>query len=67
MAQTKAQGIVLSALDLLIAAQAKAVGAILIPSDKAFFHLSGLIEIENWAIDIEAPPPAISGHKFLVL
>ncbi|MDR3793144.1 MAG: PIN domain-containing protein [Terracidiphilus sp.] len=51
-ARTEVQGLVLSALDLLIAAQARAVGATLITSDKAFFHLSGLIEIENWATDI---------------
>lgn len=51
-ARTEAQGIVLAALDMLIATQARAATATLVTSDKAFFQLADLIKIENWATEI---------------
>ena len=39
-------------LDMLIAAHAIAVGAILITNDKAFAHVADLASITNWATDL---------------
>lgn len=39
-------------LDMLIAAHAVAVGAILVTADKAFRQVKGLRGIENWATDL---------------
>ena len=52
-ARLEAAGINLSAMDMMIAAQAIAAGAVLVTSDKAFSHIRGLHGIENWAMDVE--------------
>ena len=43
-----AKGVTLGAMDILIAAHALAVGAVLVSSDKAFRQVEQL-EIEDWA------------------
>ena len=45
---TESKGISLGAHDMLIAAHAKAVNAILITNDKAFFKLKPFLAIEDW-------------------
>jgi tRNA(fMet)-specific endonuclease VapC len=47
-AHSKAQGLSLSNMDMLIAAHSVAVGATLISNDKAFSHFSEWIELDNW-------------------
>lgn len=39
-------------MDLLIASQAHALGAIVVTRDNGFRHLDGLIEVVNWATDL---------------
>lgn len=48
----EAKGITLAELDMLIAAQAIAYGAVLVTTDRAFSHVAALPGIENWATDI---------------
>jgi len=48
-----AHGIVVSAMDLLIAAQAIAAGAVLVSRDKIFARIAGLKSVRNWAADLE--------------
>jgi len=51
-ARLEASGIVLSEMDLLIAAQAIATGAVLVTNDKAFSQVTELRSIVNWASDL---------------
>jgi tRNA(fMet)-specific endonuclease VapC len=51
-ARMAAAGRILSALDMLIAAQAASVDAVLVSNDKAFQHAEGLHTSINWATDI---------------
>ncbi len=51
-AELRAAGKALENLDMLIAAHAITVGAILITNDKAFLHVARLRGIENWATDL---------------
>jgi tRNA(fMet)-specific endonuclease VapC len=46
-------GKVLDAMDLLIAAHAVAVGAVLVTRDRAFQQIKNLVRIENWATDLK--------------
>ena len=48
----EAAGVTLATMDMMIAAQALAAGAILVTNDKAFSHVEGLHGMENWASDI---------------
>lgn len=43
----------LESLDMLIAAHAVAVGAVLVSRDRAFEHIRDFIEVENWATDMK--------------
>ncbi|MFN3228648.1 MAG: type II toxin-antitoxin system VapC family toxin [Asticcacaulis sp.] len=47
-ADSEKAGVSLSAPDMLIAAQAKAIGAVLVSRDKAFLNLSAHLKIEDW-------------------
>jgi tRNA(fMet)-specific endonuclease VapC len=47
-AECGARGISLAALDMMIAAQAVAAGAVLVTRDKAFSHVQGGLTIEEW-------------------
>ena len=40
-------------IDLLIASQAHALGAVLVTRDKDFRHLAGLLDVVNWATDLQ--------------
>jgi tRNA(fMet)-specific endonuclease VapC len=51
-AQLEAKGASLAELDMLIAAQAIAQGAVLVSNDRAFSQLAALHRVENWADDI---------------
>jgi tRNA(fMet)-specific endonuclease VapC len=51
-AKQEAAGKTLGNLDLLIAAHAIAVGAVLVTNDKAFSHVTGLPGTVNWATDL---------------
>lgn len=51
-AKLESAGKSLGNLDMLIAAHAVAVGAVLVSSDRAFSHVDGLRGVENWASDI---------------
>jgi tRNA(fMet)-specific endonuclease VapC len=48
----KEEGLVLAPLDLLIAAHSHAIGGTLVTRDKAFRHISSLVPVVNWAIDL---------------
>jgi tRNA(fMet)-specific endonuclease VapC len=48
-AECGGRGISLAALDMMIAAQAVAAGAVLVTRDKAFSHVQGGLIIEAWA------------------
>ena len=50
--QLEAKGVTLSALDMLIAAQAIASGSILVTRDKIFKQVPGLRATANWATDL---------------
>ncbi len=50
--QQESAGRPLESMDMLIAAHAIAVGAILVTSDKVFDSVSGLAGRENWATDL---------------
>jgi tRNA(fMet)-specific endonuclease VapC len=50
-AKQEATGKPLGNLDMLIAAHAVSVGAILVTNDKAFSHVTDLSGILNWATD----------------
>jgi tRNA(fMet)-specific endonuclease VapC len=47
------RGKMLDALDMLIAAHAVAVGAVLVSRDRAFQHVEDFVEIVNWATDLK--------------
>jgi tRNA(fMet)-specific endonuclease VapC len=51
-AKLAAAGIVLSQLDLQLAAHAIAVGAVLVTNDKAFKRVADLGKTVNWATDV---------------
>jgi tRNA(fMet)-specific endonuclease VapC len=51
-AQLQVLGRGLAQMDMLIAAHAHALGAILVTRDAAFAQLSEVLPIENWATDI---------------
>jgi tRNA(fMet)-specific endonuclease VapC len=51
-AQLQVMGRGLAQMDMLIAAHAHALGAILVTRDAAFAQLSEVLPIENWATDI---------------
>lgn len=51
-AKLEAKGTSLSELDMLIAAHAIAVGAVLVTTDKAFARIKDLCGTANWATDI---------------
>jgi tRNA(fMet)-specific endonuclease VapC len=51
-AKQQAAGKTLSPLDMLIAAHAISVGAILITNDQAFRHVPDLAGVANWADDL---------------
>jgi tRNA(fMet)-specific endonuclease VapC len=53
-AQQEAGGRSLESMDMLIAAHAIAVGAILVTADNVFNSVSGLAGKENWASDLAA-------------
>jgi len=44
------RGVTLSALDMMIAAQAVAQGAVLVTRDKAFDHVEEGLKLENWTL-----------------
>jgi tRNA(fMet)-specific endonuclease VapC len=44
------RGVALSALDMMIAAQAVAMGAVLVTRDKAFDHVEDGLKLENWTL-----------------
>lgn len=47
-ASCQVRGVTLGALDMMIAAQAVAAGAVLVTRDKAFSHLERGLTIEDW-------------------
>jgi tRNA(fMet)-specific endonuclease VapC len=47
-AECAARGVSLGALDMMIAAQAVAAGAVLVTRDKAFDHVQGGLTVEAW-------------------
>jgi len=51
-AQQEAAGRPLESMDMLIAAHAIAVGAILVTADKVFDSVAGLVGKENWATNL---------------
>lgn len=51
-AKLEARGIAIAAMDLLIAAQAIAAGAVLVTRDKIFAHVDDLDATVNWATDL---------------
>jgi tRNA(fMet)-specific endonuclease VapC len=53
-ARMSAQGKTLSSLDLLIAAHAASLGAVLVTNDRAFQEAEGLYSTVNWASDLKA-------------
>jgi hypothetical protein len=56
-AKLEAAGKQLSSLDLLIAAQAIAISAVLVSHDKPFARVNDLYSLANWATDLYGPPP----------
>jgi tRNA(fMet)-specific endonuclease VapC len=44
------RGVTLSALDMMIAAQAVAMGAALVTREKTFDHVEDGLKLENWAL-----------------
>lgn len=51
-ARLESAGETLSELDMLIAAQTIAAGAVLVTSDRALARVRGLRAVENWATDV---------------
>ena len=51
-ARLSASGKSLSAMDMLIAAHAAAIGAVLVTRDKAFLQTTPFLEIVDWAVDL---------------
>ncbi len=51
-ARLEAKGVTLSALDMLIAAQAVAAGAVLVTRDRVFEYVEDLCATVNWATDL---------------
>jgi tRNA(fMet)-specific endonuclease VapC len=51
-AQQEAAGRPLESMDMLIAAHAIAVGAVLVTADTVFDSVAGFVGKENWAIDL---------------
>ena len=52
-AKQEAAGRPIGNMDLLIAAHAVSIGAILVTADKAFAQLTDLVGTENWASDLK--------------
>ena len=50
-ASCEKEGKTLSCMDMLIAAHAKAENAVLVTKDRAFYHLSKYLELEDWTND----------------
>jgi tRNA(fMet)-specific endonuclease VapC len=50
-ARSESRGVSLAPLDMMIAAHALAVGAVLVTRDKAFTHISDDLVIEDWTQD----------------
>lgn len=48
----EAQGIAVADMDMLIASQAIAAGAVLVAADKIFAKMDGLVTTVNWARDL---------------
>ncbi len=46
------EGVTLEAMDLLIAAHAHSIDAVLVTRDRALQQVSGLVKIVNWATDL---------------
>jgi tRNA(fMet)-specific endonuclease VapC len=46
-------GKALDSLDMLIAAHAVAIGAVLVSRDRAFEHVRDFVEVVNWATDLK--------------
>jgi tRNA(fMet)-specific endonuclease VapC len=53
-AKMNASGKVLSAMDMMIAAHAASLHAVLVTTDGTFRHAEGLQTIENWATDFKS-------------
>lgn len=51
-AKLEAAGLTLATMDMMIAAQAMAAGAVLVTNDRAFAHVEDLPETENWVSDL---------------
>jgi len=51
-ARLQARGTPLSAMDLMIAAHALALGATLVSHDGAFEHVKGFVTVVDWATDL---------------
>jgi tRNA(fMet)-specific endonuclease VapC len=51
-ASLEAKGKMLANMDMLIAAHAAAIGAVLVTNDKAFEHAEGMFATVNWADDL---------------
>jgi tRNA(fMet)-specific endonuclease VapC len=51
-AKQEASGKPLESMDLLIAAHAISIGAVLVTRDKVFRHVNDLVGIESWATDL---------------
>lgn len=51
-AALEANGKALGSMDLMIAAHAMTTNAVLVTNDKAFTHVAGLANVENWATDL---------------
>ena len=50
-ASCEAAGVTLAPMDMMIAAHAKAVDAILVTRDRAFLHLPDGLMLEDWTVD----------------
>jgi tRNA(fMet)-specific endonuclease VapC len=49
----KERNLTVETMDLLIASQAHAAGAVLVTRDKGFRHLEGLVNVVHWATDLK--------------
>jgi tRNA(fMet)-specific endonuclease VapC len=49
----KERNLTVDTMDLLIASQAHASGAVLVTRDRGFRHLSGLVDVVLWATDLK--------------
>ena len=57
-AECEAAGIVLSPLDMMIAAHARATDAILVTRDRAFSLIGGRLKLEDWTVE-DTPPHSV--------